>query len=65
MAVVVVGRRHHLRGAGGAGAERHQETDRLQQRQPLGLLHVGGLGFALPIGRSNDRADSEDRGFDQ
>ena len=36
-----VGGGHHLRGAGRVGPGRHEETDRLFQRQPPGLLHAG------------------------
>ena len=32
---------HHLRGPGGPGPKRHEAADRLFQRQPPGLLHVG------------------------
>ena len=41
LAVVARGGRHHLRGAGGPGPKRHEAADRLFQRQPPGLLHVG------------------------
>ena len=37
------GRRHHLRLALRAGAARHQEARRLQQRRPPGLLHAGAV----------------------
>ncbi len=43
VAPVALGGRDRLRGPGGAGPDRHQAAGGLFQRQPHGLLHVGGL----------------------
>ena len=55
LAAVALAGRHHLRGAGGPGPKRHQAADRLFQRQPPGLLHVGPVR-AQPAERAGRRA---------
>ena len=43
LALVALGGRHRLRRPGRPGPKRHEAADRLFQRQPPGLLHVGRL----------------------